>query len=181
MTLDPTLNALQDLAHGEMIGELRQQVQAEEARLRPMMAPANAADQARAGRVDGIQRPGEGAAFILASPHDVSRALDGVELHHGHGADRNRVADLESLPLRENALRAARAAGATDVLEQIKAIETCTPVAHLQQPRPDLFGSPLDGDGARGEEGWPGIQVIAGHGALHFLVGGTPTELKWSR
>ena len=61
-----------------MVRELREQIEGQRDRLRPMVAPADAADQARVTAVHRIQRPDEGAHAVLAGPDQIPVGLDGL-------------------------------------------------------------------------------------------------------
>lgn len=59
---------LQDLPDSEMIGEFGEQVEGEHAGLRPMVAPADAADQAGMALVHWVERSGEAAREFARLP-----------------------------------------------------------------------------------------------------------------
>ena len=132
MVFHTPFNALQDLTDSEVIAELCDQIEGKQARLSPMVVPADAADEAGMFGVQWIERLGETAHAIFATPDQVAVWLDGIKLHAGGRTDGNNVTDFEMLKLRQDGHRAANAERAAQILEDIVTVVTGTRVSHLQ-------------------------------------------------
>ena len=82
------------------------------------------------------------------------------------------VADGEALPLRVD----SSGAWTTRVVEAVPGVPAPTISAHLDQPRPDLFGRRIDGDGHRRPSRSVGDHVGAGIWPGDFLITCAPAH-----
>src|ERR1700690_137631 len=177
MVFHTPFNALQDLPDSEVIAEFREQIEGKEARLSPMVGPADTAYQAGMICIQRIESPGETAYAIFAAPDQIAIRFDSIKHHRGSRTNRDFVTGLELLKLRYDRHGAFQAARAAYILQDIVAIETGTRVTHLNQPGPNLLRGSIDGNGAGSEESRMRIQFVAGHRTVHFRVRCAPAEL----
>ena len=88
-----------------MIGELGEDVETELTRFVPTVTPADAADQPGMVRVYRVQSPGKTSPAFLAAPGQIPVRFNCVEYQAAGRADRDFVANLEMLEIRQNVLR----------------------------------------------------------------------------
>ena len=100
MVFHTPFNSLQDLTDSDVIAEFRKQIEGKQARLSPMVSPANAANEAGMTGIQGIKSPSETTLAIFAAPDQISIRFDSIKHHRGSRANRDFVTDLELLKFR---------------------------------------------------------------------------------
>src|SRR5512142_3120661 len=103
-------------------------------------------DQPRVTRVARIERHDHAPASIRARPHEVVVRFDRRDLPVVSFPDRYDVADLHVLQLWDDTV----GTGKTIVINPVVSVPAGAPIADLHQPGPDLLGSRVYGDRARG-------------------------------
>src|SRR5215204_7362597 len=127
--------------------------------------------------VHWVQRPSETSPVLVPAPDQVPVRLNRIEHHVGNRADRDFVTDREVLELGQDAIRTPNPPWASEVLQDVIAVESGAEVSHLHQPGPNIFRLALDGDRPGSEELRVGIELIAWHGPLLFFICCAPTKL----
>jgi len=190
MSFRPPLDSKHHLSFHDEVGWVEEFAMEEAA----LLGAASAHDEAGRPGIDGLEQElpdallnGEAVRRVFQFVRgDEHHGAVGHELRDGHAAfaavapfrgHPDGVADVARLELGDDAIGVVYV-GKGEVFQPRVAVESGTILTDLKDPRPNLLGGSVDGDGARTFLDAVGDEFIAGPCAIDLGVRGAPAQVE---